>query len=71
MKRQEEEARLKKEMEEKQEKERQEAEEASLRKQRQEEWVSAWLVTVYIDSCDSKNVVHNHVYYLCNFAYNL
>lgn len=41
MKRQEEEARLKKEMEEKQEKERQEAEEASLRKQRQEEWVSA------------------------------
>lgn len=52
MKRQEEEARLKKEMEEKQEKERQEAEEASLRKQRQEEWVSAWLVTVYIDSCD-------------------
>ncbi|XP_061172744.1 adenylate kinase 7-like [Saccostrea echinata] len=38
MRRQEEEARLRKEMEEKQEKERQEAEEAALRKQRQEEW---------------------------------
>ncbi|XP_022332900.2 adenylate kinase 7-like [Crassostrea virginica] len=38
MRRQEEEALLRKEMEEKQEKERQEAEEAALRKQRQEEW---------------------------------
>lgn len=39
MRRQEEEARLKKETEERQERERKEAEESALRKQRQEEWV--------------------------------
>lgn len=39
MRRQEEEAKMKKEADEKQERERREAEEAATRKQRQEEWV--------------------------------